>query len=71
MRGETDVRDMTVPQLRAHRDGLERRLTEGDAKIDTARRDGTPSTTIAGWEDFWVSLLHEYQRVCDELAKRG
>lgn len=45
---------------------LLRRLEDGYARIDEARRSGIDTRT---WEDFWVKLLHEYEALCDELAE--
>lgn len=52
--------------LEAHRDSLYRRLELGYARIERGLAEGEEVTT---WEDFWVSLLREYERVCDELQR--
>lgn len=52
--------------LEAHRDSLYHRLELGYARIERGLANGEEVTT---WEDFWVSLLHEYERVCDELQR--
>ena len=49
----------------ARRLGLERRLDDGYQRIDQALRDGAD---VGAWEDFWLQLLHEYERVCDDLG---
>lgn len=52
--------------LEAHRDSLYHRLELGYARIERGLSEGEEVTT---WEDFWVNLLHEYERVCDELQR--
>ena len=51
-------------QIRARRQGLERRLEDGYQRIEEALRAGADVTT---WEEFWIQLLAEYEAVCDEL----
>lgn len=48
----------------AHRDSLERRLTDGYSRIDEALLAGSD---VAQWESFWIKLLREYEDVCREL----
>jgi hypothetical protein len=50
----------------AHRDNLYQRLEQGYERIERGLADGSDVTT---WEDFWVSLLHEYEQVCDEIQR--
>lgn len=50
--------------LAAHRDSLYARLAIGYERIERGLVDGQDVTT---WEDFWVALLKEYERVCDAL----
>ncbi len=52
--------------LEAYRDGLYKRLELGYARIEQALAEGEDTTT---WEDFWVALLREYERVCDQLQR--
>lgn len=54
-----------VAALFARRDDLERRLNDGDAKIDAGLLAGKD---VASWEDFWVELLREYEGVEREIA---
>jgi hypothetical protein len=44
---------------------IERRLEEGYRVIDQALADGR---AIGRWEDRWLDLLREYERIYDELA---
>lgn len=46
-------------------DSLARRLDDGYDRIEQAIAEGAD---IAAWEEFWISLLREYEAVCDELA---
>jgi hypothetical protein len=67
----TDSQDAST--LRAHRDTLYARLDTlyarlelGYERIERALAQGEEVET---WEDFWVALLREYERVCDELQR--
>lgn len=51
--------------LAAHRDSLYARLDVGYERIAQGLRDGQDVTS---WEDFWIQLLKEYEKVCDELT---
>jgi hypothetical protein len=42
------------------------RLEQGYERIERGLMEGNDVTT---WEDFWVSLLREYERVCDDLQR--
>ncbi|HEU5424015.1 MAG TPA: hypothetical protein VFU72_10775 [Nitrolancea sp.] len=44
---------------------LYRRLEDGYARIERALEDGQDVTR---WEEFWLRLLDEYERLSDELA---
>ena len=50
--------------LDAHRAALQRRLEDGYSRIDDAALAGKD---VGEWEDFWVSLLREYEDVCRDL----
>jgi hypothetical protein len=43
---------------------LGQRLANGYAKIDEERANGRDATR---WEDHWLELLYEYERVYDRL----
>lgn len=45
---------------------LERRLQEGYARIDQALRHGDD---VERWESFWITLLREYEALCDGYAE--
>ena len=45
---------------------LERRLEDGFARIEDAKRDGIDTSD---WEEFWAKLLLQYQALSDELAE--
>jgi len=51
-------------ELRRQKNRLEQRLEDGYVRIDEAVRQGRD---VTAWEDFWLSLLYEYESVCDEL----
>lgn len=53
-----------IARLRNEMSTLERRLTDGYELIDTRKAQGDDVTEL---EDFWISLLHEYEATCDEL----
>ncbi len=52
--------------LADHRDSLYARLEIGYERIERGLREDQDVTT---WEDFWVDLLREYERVCDALTE--
>ena len=52
--------------LEAHRDSLYQRLELGYERIERGLAEGEEVTT---WEEFWVALLREYERVCDDLQR--
>ena len=47
-------------------DTLFRRLEDGYQKIEVARAAGRDTAFL---DEFWLSLLREYEAVCDELQK--
>jgi hypothetical protein len=44
---------------------LELRLRNGYDKIGEAMKQGIP---VQGWENAWMGVLADYERLCDELA---
>lgn len=62
----------TTTDLVARRAELEQRLTLGWRRIDAAVAAGRD---VRAWEEHWVALLGEYERVCDAIraapASRG
>ncbi|MBX3069670.1 MAG: hypothetical protein KF883_04100 [Thermomicrobiales bacterium] len=50
--------------LEEQRVTLERRLHEGYVRIEEALVAGQD---VAGWERFWIELLHQYEAVCAQL----
>ena len=67
----TDERQETanekIEHLRQERDLLVKRLLDGEAKIRDANEQGRDLATIRRWEDAWIKLLHDYERICDEI----
>ena len=49
-----------------HRESLSHRLEQGYAKIERGLADGQ---NVTAWEDLWISLLREYERICDEIDR--
>ena len=47
-------------------DTLYERLESGYQRIEHGLTDGRDITT---WEDLWLSLLNEYEEVCDQLQR--
>lgn len=47
-------------------DTLFRRLEDGYQKIEDAQAAGRDTAFL---DEFWLSLLREYEAVCDELQK--
>lgn len=56
----------TAFDLRQQRDQLDRRLSDGWDKIDQGIAAGQ---SVEPWETFWISLLAEYESVCNALAE--
>lgn len=52
--------------LERRRDALSRRLELGYRKIERGLEDGQEVTT---WEDLWITLLREYEQICDDLER--
>lgn len=50
------------------RDELVQRLTAGDQRIRTGRRNGTDT---GKWETGWIRLLRDYERICRRLEADG
>jgi DNA-binding transcriptional regulator GbsR (MarR family) len=53
-------------RMEAHRDSLYERMEEGYKRIETGLDQGEDVTT---WEDFWLHLLNEYEKVCEALQR--
>lgn len=45
---------------------LERRLADGERRIEEAASQGADTTT---WEAFWIELLHQYEEVYRRLIE--
>lgn len=54
--------------LETRRDTLAARLDTGFDKIEEAERAGHDVTR---WEQGWHQLLHEYEDICDRLARQS
>lgn len=52
--------------LEAHRDSLYQQLEEGYSRIEKCLDEGADITT---WEDLWLALHDEYERVCEALQR--
>lgn len=52
--------------LEARRDALYEKLGEGYERIERGLDEGRD---IQEWEDLWLTLLNEYERVCDQLQR--
>lgn len=65
LRANIAVRDVEREQLMAELVRIESRLEDGYRKINEAAEAGRESTR---WEDLWLQLLEEYERIYDLLA---
>lgn len=45
---------------------LESRLADGYSRIESAIARGED---VRVWEDFWISLLHSYEDLCDGIQQ--
>jgi hypothetical protein len=61
-------RKTSATDLQARKDELVRRLQDGDEQISAAKRDGADTT---GWENHWITLLRQYESVCQEITETG
>ena len=57
---------VSIEELRNRRVALEQRLEDGFVRIGEAEVQGRD---VGSWEAFWVSLLREYESVCDEMKQ--
>ena len=55
-----------MSDLARHIQTLDARLNHGWEVIERRKSAGLDTTKL---EDFWIDLLHEYERACDEFAK--
>lgn len=45
---------------------IESRLADGYQRIEAAKGAGADTRV---WEDYWISLLHSYEDLCDGLPR--
>lgn len=57
-----------LDDLRARKQSLELRLADGRKRIDAAEQQGRD---VEQWEMFWLTLLSEYEQLCDEFRLEG
>lgn len=62
-----DPPEVSLGELRAKKDALEKRLEDGFIRIGIAEEDGTAPTSVEAWTDFWQTLLKEYEDVCNHI----
>jgi hypothetical protein len=55
-----------ISALESKRDELIERLDRGAACIEEARAQGRD---VSDWEDYWIQLLRNYEKVCDQLVE--
>ncbi len=55
-----------IQLLEMKRNELIERLDKGAARIEEARAQGQD---VSNWEDYWIQLLRNYEKVCDQLAE--
>ncbi len=56
----------TLASLEAKRNELVDRLDKGADKIEEARKQGK---NVEDWESYWISLLRQYEKLCDRIAE--
>jgi hypothetical protein len=54
-----------VEKQQALLDKLAQRLDDGYSRIDLGIANGLD---VEHWEEFWLELLHQYERLVDEFA---
>lgn len=62
---ESHYDPMRMDDLARQKRRLEQRLEDGFIRIDEAEQQGRD---VSAWEQFWFTLLYEYETICDELA---
>lgn len=55
----------TADDLARELDALEKRLTDGERRIEEAKNVGADTEA---WEEFWLELLHTYEAVYRRLS---
>jgi predicted nucleic acid-binding Zn-ribbon protein len=61
---EMSVEPVQLDDLRRQKARLEQRLEDGYERINDAEALGRD---ISAWEEFWLTLLSEYESICNEL----
>lgn len=65
-RQRTDDAPIERSALEGRRDNLYQRLEDGYRKVE---RELAAGRDVTEWEEFWLELLREYERVCDDLGR--
>ncbi|MEI7555760.1 hypothetical protein [Candidatus Chlorohelix sp.] len=60
-----------IAALEMKRDELIERLDRGASAIEEGRAAGRNPRQIADWEDYWIQLLRNYEKICDQLLELG
>jgi hypothetical protein len=60
-----------IAALEMKRDELIERLDRGAAAIEEGRTAGRNPRQITDWEDYWIQLLRNYEKICDQLSELG
>jgi hypothetical protein len=58
---DREAADSVTLELRV----LEKRLRDGEELLRTGRESGRDPSTLDRWESAWISLLRQYERLCD------
>ncbi len=61
---EMGMEPIQLDDLRRQKARLEQRLEDGYVRIGEAEALGRE---VSSWEDFWLTLLRDYESVCNEL----
>lgn len=61
-----DMTDRLLAQGGTEIANLERRLADGYQRIESAISRGED---VQVWEAFWISLLHSYEELCDDVRQ--
>ena len=68
MKNRASHRTNPALDLYARKAELVRRLQDGDEQISSAKRNGADTTQ---WESHWITLLRQYESVCQEITESG
>lgn len=65
---DNTTKPINVSGFQTRRDAIRDRLDDGYRRIDAAVDEGDD---VAAWETFWISLLRQYEHLCDDAERQA